>query len=235
MTRGVRTVGPDRASIPHATAGDATSLMLESAEILPGEFGSRAPGPALDRAGSVTRAAERGAQDELLAQARAGDERALRIIYEQHENQVRNHLHRLLGRDSEIDDLVQIVFSRAFAAIDRFEGKAAISTWIYRITINTTHNLLRQRFRSERLRRAVKWFDSGRGGDRVAPGKLEARDEAHRILEQLDPELRQIFVLYHHEGLTLQEIADILERPISTIGDRLTRARKQLRELVSEA
>jgi RNA polymerase sigma-70 factor (ECF subfamily) len=211
--------------------------MLESAEILPGEFG-----PDLERPGASERAqvepsgpSGRGAQEELLGQARAGDERALRIIYEQHENQVRNHLHRLLGRDSEIDDLVQIVFSRAFAAIDRFEGKAAISTWIYRITVNTTHNLLRQRFRSERLRRAVKWFDSGRGGDRVAPTKVEARDEAHRILERLDPELRQIFVLYHHEGLTLQEISDILERPISTIGDRLTRARKQLRELVSEA
>lgn len=213
--------------------------MLESTEIHPGEFGPRASGSADERTVPVARGGERagehGKQDELLAEARAGDERALRIIYEQHENQVRNHLHRLLGRDSEIDDLVQIVFSRAFAAIGRFEGKAAISTWIYRITVNTTHNLLRQRFRSERLRRAVKWFDSGRGGDRVAPGKVEARDEAHRILERLEPELRQIFVLYHHEGLTLQEIADILERPISTIGDRLTRARKQLRELVSEA
>ena len=175
-----------------------------------------------------------GAQAELLTQARAGDERALRIIYEQHENQVRNHLHRLLGRDSEIDDLVQIVFSRAFRALDRFEGKSAISTWLYRITVNTTHNLLRQRFRSERLRRAVKWFDAGRGGDRVAGDHVHAGDEAHRILAQLHPELRQIFVLYHHEGLTLQEIADILERPISTVGDRLTRARKRLRELVSE-
>jgi RNA polymerase sigma-70 factor (ECF subfamily) len=173
-------------------------------------------------------------QAELLAQARAGDERALRIIYEQHENQVRNHLHRLLGRDSEIDDLVQIVFSRAFRALDRFEGKAAISTWLYRITVNTTHNLLRQRFRSERLRRAVKWFDTGRGGDRIAGEQLQAGNEVHRILAQLSPELRQIFVLYYYEGLTLQEIADILDRPISTVGDRLTRARRRLRELVSE-
>lgn len=225
MTRGVRSVGPNGAS---------KSLMLESVEIVADEYRPREKA-GVPASGRVEGRLEHGPQDELLAQARAGDERALRIIYEQHENQVRNHLHRLLGRDSEIDDLVQIVFSRAFAAIDRFEGKAAISTWIYRITVNTTHNLLRQRFRSERLRRAVKWFDTGRGGDRVAPGKVEARDEAHRILEQLDPELRQIFVLYHHEGLTLQEISDILERPISTIGDRLTRARKQLRELVSEA
>ena len=198
--------------------------MLESAEIYPDQ-NAIARTPVIERG---------GAQVELLEQARAGDERALRIIYEQHENQVRNHLHRLLGRDSEIDDLVQIVFSRAFRALDRFEGKAAISTWLYRITVNSTHNLLRQRFRSERLRRAVRWFDAGREGDRVGGEYVHAGDEVHRILARLNPELRQIFVLYHYEGLTLQEIADILERPISTVGDRLTRARKRLRELVSE-
>lgn len=209
--------------------------MLDSVEILPSDAISGVrplPTPTADP--SELDSPERKAQRELIAQARAGDERALRIIYEQHEHQVRGHLHRLLGRDSEIDDLVQIVFSRAFAALDTFEGKSTISTWVYRITVNTTHNVLRQRFRRERMQRAVKWFDSGREADRVHASKLEARDEAQRILERLRPELRQIFVLYHYEGLTLQEISAILERPISTVGDRLTRARKALRELVGE-
>ena len=61
----------------------------------------------------------------------------------------------------------------------------------------------------------------------------QARDEVLRVLQQLKPELREVFVLYHHEGLTLQEISDILGRPISTIGDRLKRARTSVRELVS--
>jgi len=178
---------------------------------------------------------ERLAEQALIARAQTGDERALRIIYEQHEQQVRSHLYRLLGRDSEIDDLVQIVFSRAFMALDSFEGKALISTWLYRITANTTHNLMRQRFRLDRMQRAMRWFDAGRGADRVQASKVSARDEAQRLLERLRPDLRQIFVLYHYQGLTLQEIANIVERPISTVGDRLTRARKQLRDLVSEA
>ncbi|NVB39056.1 RNA polymerase sigma factor [Pseudenhygromyxa sp. WMMC2535] len=171
---------------------------------------------------------------QLLARAKAGDERALRSIYERHQHQVRCHIHRLLGSDSEVDDLVQIVFSRAFAAIDQFEGKAAISTWLYRITANTTHNTLRQRFRRERMRRAMRLFDLGRGADRVSAGHLEAGNEAQRILEGLHPDLRQIFVLYHYQGLTLQEISDVVERPVSTVGDRLNAARKKLRELVSE-
>jgi len=207
--------------------GANSSLMLDSVEILPDALPSRtAPAePSL----------ERQREAELLTRARAGEQRALRGIYDSHENQVRSHLYRLLGRDSEIDDMVQVVFSRAFAAIDRFEGKSAISTWLYRITVNTSHNLIRARFRRTRMKHALERFEVGRGGDRVAPSKLEARDEAQRILELLEPDLRQVFVLYHYEGLTLQEISVILERPISTVGDRLTRARKHLRELVREA
>jgi RNA polymerase sigma-70 factor (ECF subfamily) len=226
MGAGVTDRGPDRDGV--------SPVMLDSVEILPSDAISGVRPLPTAIGASDSEAPERQAQRELIAQARAGDERVLRIIYDQHEHQVRGHLHRLLGRDSEIDDLVQIVFSRAFAALDTFESKSTISTWLYRITVNTTHNVLRQRFRRDRMQRAVRWFDSGRGADRVQPTKLEARDEAQRILERLRPELRQIFVLYHYEGLTLQEIAVIVERPISTVGDRLTRARKELRELVGE-
>ena len=199
--------------------------MLDSVEALPSDPLLAPPaGPARIRANE--------GETEVVAAACAGDERALRMIYEQHEHQVRCHLHRLLGRDDEIDDLVQVVFSRAFGALHRFEGKAALSTWLYRITANTTHNLLRQRFRRDRVKTALNWFNAGRG-TAVQSSRVEARDEAHRLLQRLRPDLREVFVLYHYEGLTLQEISDILGKPVSTVGDRLTRARKKLRELVS--
>ena len=168
----------------------------------------------------------------LVADARSGDQRALRQIYAAHHGQVRGHLHRLLGADSEIDDLVQTVFSRAFAALDSFQGKATLSTWLYRITTNTSHNLLRQRYRRQRLKLAVRWFGSSAGVDVSSSSQVVARDEARRVLEQLRPDLREAFVLYHYEGLTLHEVAEVLERPVSTVGDHLTRARRQLRELV---
>jgi RNA polymerase sigma-70 factor (ECF subfamily) len=206
---------------------DQPAFMLEHAEIL---VDSAFEVPAEESTATVDRREEQA----LLGRARSGDERALREIYERHHSQVRGHLHRMLGADSEIDDLIQTVFARAFAAIDCFEGKAAISTWLYRITANTTHNLLRQRFRRTRMQRAVRWFEAGRGADRVQASKVVARDEVQRILEHLHPDLREVFVLYHYEGLTLQEIAEILERPLSTVGDRLTRARKRLQTLVDE-
>jgi len=168
----------------------------------------------------------------LLEGARAGEHRALRQFYNTYQGQVRAHLFRLLGLDCEVDDLTQIVFARAFNALETFQGNSTLSTWLYRITANTTHNLLRQRFRRDRVKTALSWFNAGRGTS-VQPSGLEARDEAHRILQRLRPDLREVFVLYHYEGLTLQEISNILGKPVSTVGDRLTRARKKLRELVS--
>ena len=173
------------------------------------------------------------AEQSLIHRARTGDQRALREFYTSFQPQVRGHIYRLLGQDSDADDLVQTVFSQAFAALDRFKGESAISTWLYRITANTTHNVLRKRFRIDRIKRAFHTFVVSRGTD-VKSIRVEARDEAQRILEQLSPPLREVFVLYHYEGLTLNEISEILDSPISTIGDRLTRARRRLREVLED-
>ena len=172
------------------------------------------------------------AEQELLTRARAGEARALRELYSNYQTQVRAHLYRLLGSDCDIDDLTQIVFARAFNALDKFQGNSTLNTWLYRITANTTHNLLRQRFRRDRVKTALGWFNTSREAH-ISPNRVEARDEAHRILQKLRPDLREVFILYHYEGLTLQEISNILGKPVSTVGDRLTRARKRLREVVS--
>ena len=171
-------------------------------------------------------------EQRMLAQARAGDPRALRQFYDTHQSQVRGHLFRLLGPDSEIDDLVQTIFARAFAALAAFKANATLSTWLYRITTNTTHNLLRHRFRRNRVKAAFHWWLSGRAGG-LQPSQVDVRGEAVRVLQHLAPDLREVFVFYHYEGLTLQEIAVILDKPLSTIGDRLARARKRLHELVT--
>lgn len=174
-----------------------------------------------------------GREAQLLERARAGEQRALRELYTNHQAQVRAHLYRLLGDDPELDDTLQLVFARAFNALDGFKGDAAFSTWLYRITANTTHNLLRSRFRRNRVKRAFEFFVQGAKADGVRERSVTARKEAQLLLAQLRPELREVFVLYHYEGLTLQEISGALERPISTVGDHLSRARKELKALAT--
>lgn len=201
------------------------------AQAVPAFASPEAEGDASASASSVTTYLS-GPEQVMLAQARAGNPRALRQFYDGHQAQVRGHLYRLLGPDSEIDDLVQTIFARAFAALATFKGNSTLSTWLYRITTNTTHNLLRQRFRRGRVKSAFQWWLSGRVGH-LQPSQSDVRDEAVRLLQHLAPDLREVFVFYHYEGLTLQEIAQILDKPLSTIGDRLTRARKRLHELVT--
>lgn len=168
----------------------------------------------------------------LVSRACAGDERALRQFYNAHQAQVRGHLYRLLGPDPDIDDMVQTVFTNAFLALSRFKGQSTISTWLYRITANSTHNLLRQRFRRDRVKTALLRFNMSRQAH-LQTGKIDSRDEAFRVLRGLHPDLRETFVLYHYEGRTLQEISQILSKPISTVGDRLSRARRKLKEILA--
>jgi len=162
--------------------------------------------------------------------ARRGDPRALRRLYDVHRDRVRAYLYRLLGRDAELDDLVQVVFAKAFMSLGSFRGESKVSTWLYRIAINCARNHLRGRGRRLKMLGALEIFARSCGGEaeRRDPG---AASEAILLLQQIRPDQREIFVLYHHEGLTLQEISDVTEAPISTVSDRLARARRELQRL----
>ncbi|HFE47251.1 MAG TPA: sigma-70 family RNA polymerase sigma factor [Nannocystis exedens] len=168
----------------------------------------------------------------LIALAATGDARALRTLYNRCEPQVRAFLLRMLGPDPELDDMIQTVFIRAFGALDSFRGDSKLSTWLYRICGNTCRNLIRSRYRRRRLHDALHFFTIAREGDR-AHVDLGARNEALRLLQRLRPELREAFVLYHHEGLTIPEISTVLSLASSTVGDRLQRSRKELHKLAS--
>lgn len=178
-------------------------------------------------AGPDLRAEERA----LLERIRTGDRRAQRVFYQRYHRQVRGHLFRLLASEADVDDALQTVFARAFAGLARFKGESSVKTWLYRITANTARNSMRHQFRQNRLKRAFHWFHQSRAHQHTG-SPAEVHDEAQRMLHQLTPKLREIFVLYHHEGLNLREIAEVVDRPISTVGDRLTRARRQLQAMV---
>ncbi len=209
----------------------ATTLVDGTIESLGSGDGALASSDAGSLSAASLSSSSLSAEERLVARAKVGDKRALREIHDTYQSQVRGHLHRLLGSDPDIDDMVQIVFVRAFSALGRFRGGSSLATWIYRITANSTHNLLRQRYRRNRLKAAVHWFNQGRKAH-VSDASLDTRQQAESLLEHLHPDLRQVFVLYHYQGLTLHEIADVFEKPISTIGDRLGRARKRLQTLV---
>jgi RNA polymerase sigma-70 factor, ECF subfamily len=151
-------------------------------------------------------------------------------------------LARLLGRQEDIEDLAQEVFLRLHRAWPHFEGRAQVSTYLYRIAVNVARD---ERNRQRRpVNRAASLSDPEADGESrlmrhdPAADTIVARKELWAIvtseLQQLTDAERAVIVLYHQEERTYDEIARILDLPINTVRTHLHRGRERLARRVRE-
>lgn len=183
---------------------------------------------------------------ELLAGLRAGDPAAYREFVELHSSNVYNVALKLLGDQQEAEDVLQETFLSAFEAIDRFEGRALLSTWLYRIAYNASLMRLRKRKQvttvsldlplDERAdgvgvpsHHLVDW--SAIPDDRLLTS--EARREMDRAIAELPESLRSTFILRDIQGLSGAETAEVLGLTVQAVKNRLHRARLRLRNQLS--
>jgi RNA polymerase sigma-70 factor, ECF subfamily len=135
---------------------------------------------------------------------------------------------RILGDRAEAEDVVQEVFARLFAGRGRFDGRAAYSTWLYRILVNSSINHLRAQKRRRRLRL--------QGGAPLTPEEIasghELTDQLDGALGQLGERHRQVLWLREFRGLSYPEIAALLHIPEGTVKSALNRGRARLLALV---
>jgi RNA polymerase sigma-70 factor (ECF subfamily) len=182
--------------------------------------------------------------DQVLAERlQAGDQTAYAELVELHAGPVYRLALRLMGNETDAEDVLQETFLSAFKAIDRFEGRSSLSTWLYRIANNAA--LMRLR-RNEPDQVSIDEPIERDDGD-VMPRQFfdfcclpeedfmreEARAEMQRAIEELSPTLRSVFVMRDIEGLSTQETAETLDLSVSAVKSRLMRARLQLRERLS--
>jgi RNA polymerase sigma-70 factor (ECF subfamily) len=165
-----------------------------------------------------------GGDRELLARARAGDIDAFGELVRRHERRVRSALSRLLDDERDVEEATQDVFVQAWRNLERFRGEAALSTWLYRIAVNEAlMRTRRKRVPTVELSEAHAVApDAGRQGHRLR-GFLIAR------VKQLAPEYRAALVLRDIEGLSNQEVADVLGISLAAAKSRIHRARMQIR------
>jgi RNA polymerase sigma-70 factor (ECF subfamily) len=166
---------------------------------------------------------ERGRPSDelLLARARRGDARAFARLAGEHGEGHRRLAFRLLGDRDRMDDALQEAYVRAFRALPRFKGDAALGTWLYRIVYNACLDELR---RGRRRREAV--LDDAAA---AAEDDVDARLDLAAALAALPVDLRAVVLLVDAEGLSYDEAAEVLGVPAGTIGSRLNRARAELR------
>lgn len=168
------------------------------------------------------------AQDAvLLARVVDGDHDAFNQIMRNHEDRVFSVCLRIMGDRELALDASQETFLTAFRKAKQFKGNAALGTWIYRIAVNTCYDQIRKQKR-RRADPIPDHLDPADHGAEDAVDSAGLRPEIELALAALPPEFRAAVVLSDIEGLSLPEVAQILEVPLGTVKSRVFRGRRLL-------
>ncbi|MHC4930669.1 MAG: RNA polymerase sigma factor [Planctomycetota bacterium] len=170
-----------------------------------------------------------------LAQRFSTRRAAMGVLYERFRNSVFNVALRIVGDHDSASDVLQDVFLVLFRKIHRFKARSVFASWVYRITVNTSLDHLRRRRRGPTLTSSNALLDPAPDtGDMSLPERRVAlRDLEHHVqlaLMTLSDRLRIVIVLRYLEGLSYQDIADILGCSIGTVKSRLNRAHTAMKQ-----
>jgi len=172
---------------------------------------------------------------ELVARARQGDEAAFEQLVLRHQRYVFNLAYRVLGDYTEAEDITQEAFVRVWRGLSGFRGQARFTTWLYRIVHNLCLNRLpglqRELLQTEPVEEVLA--DPG-----LSPADLFAVREQmaflHAQMDRLPEKYRLVLTLRYLQHLSYDEIAAALEMPMGTVKTHIHRARRLLRERLSQ-
>jgi RNA polymerase sigma-70 factor (ECF subfamily) len=172
-----------------------------------------------------------------VAKASDGDSEAFRSLVERHSRYVFNVAFRLTGSAADAEDVVQIAFLKAYQQLSRFEARADFRTWLHRITVNCSIDLIRTR-RHREIGHDPADLELESAADRRAaqvpgPERLvlsrEIRDRISNGLAQLSASERLAFTLRHVEGLSIKEVAHAMGLKTEAAKNSIFRAVKKMR------
>ena len=173
---------------------------------------------------------------DLVAQVQAGDTEAFAELIRRHHASLHGLCLSLLHDPSASDDAAQEIFLKAFRRLPQFRKDAAFSTWLYRIAYHHCLDLLRSQ--SRRKTESLDAILEAEGGNPekmlASPENTELSQEnadlVHRVLSCLPPDYRLILTLRELQGLSYQELADVLDCSLDAVKAKLRRARLDFEE-----
>lgn len=168
------------------------------------------------------------AEQALVEACRRGEARAFEELYRTHGGRMKSVAANLLGNTSDAEDAVQEAFLKLYRSLPGFKGDSLLSTWLYRILVNTCHDLGRRRARSSEVRAASGAEDVQAPEPETPAVDHPLRLTLERLLRGLDARTRAVFVLHEVEGFKHPEIARILGVPEGTSRYTLCEAKKAL-------
>jgi len=183
---------------------------------------------------------ERLVDQKLVEKAQRGDKRAFGILVEKYHKKLTRLLSRMVRDQSEIEDIVQDSFVKAYRAINNFRGDSAFYTWLYRIGINTAKNHLVSLGRRPKAMNEVEIEDVENFEDGDELRSIETPENTmttkeivatvNDTIEGLPDELKEAISLREMDGLSYEEIAELMQCPIGTVRSRIFRAREAIAE-----
>ncbi len=184
---------------------------------------------------------DRSADQKLVVRVQKGDARAFDLLVVKYQGKVASIVSRYVGDYHEIADVTQETFIKAFRAIARFRGDSAFYTWLYRIAINCAKNYLVAKGRRPPaadidIDEAEHFANSSVLKDIASPEHVLNRQQLEAVVKQsiasLPEDLRVALTLREFEGLSYEEIADVMECPVGTVRSRIFRAREAIDKAV---
>jgi RNA polymerase sigma-70 factor (ECF subfamily) len=181
---------------------------------------------------------ERDVDAELVARVQRGDKQAFDLLVLKYQRKIMRLLSRMIRDPSEIEDVAQESFIKAYRALPQFRGESAFYTWLYRIAINTARNWLAQ---SKRRPSAPPTYESEEGEtfnetdnltDSSNPesemASRQIAETVNKAMNDLPEDLRNAIVMREIDGMSYEDIAQSMNCPIGTVRSRIFRAREAI-------
>ena len=183
---------------------------------------------------------DREIDQQLVERAQRGDKQAFELLVEKYQRKLARLLSRFIRDPAEVEDVTQEAFIKAYRALPAFRGDSAFYTWLYRIGINTAKNYLvamgrRAPTSTEVEAEEAEGFEEGEQlRDINTPESVlmtnEIAETVNATIEQLPEELRTAIQLREIEGMSYEDIAQVMNCPIGTVRSRIFRAREAIAE-----
>jgi RNA polymerase sigma-70 factor, ECF subfamily len=179
----------------------------------------------------------------VVAQVLAGDRDAFRVLVERHSRSIFRVVYRMTRNQQDAEEILQETFLRAYKSLQRFESRSNFGTWLYRIAVNRTLDLLNSKKAQKQMKEAYQITDSpdpeesqqvqlpaaGPGPDRLLISS-EIRKKVAQALSLLTPAERVAFTMRHMEGRSIEEISLALNLKASAAKNSVFRAVQKLRQ-----
>ncbi len=183
---------------------------------------------------------DREVDQQLVERAQRGDKHAFELLIVKYQRRLARLISRFVRDAAEVEDVTQEAFIKAYRALPGFRGESAFYTWLYRIGINSAKNYL---LAAKRRVPTTTFFDVDDAEDFEDGGLLrevntpenelmskQVVEVVNASLQQLPDDLRTALTLREIEGLSYEEIADVMNCPIGTVRSRIFRAREAIAE-----